>query len=728
MGVAGGGKGGQTKGADGHRRIAGGTKGHDTFELEPAGPEHPEPDTVRRRCTDVGWLLPFFACVGAVVYLWASGVPGSDVNRVKHFMDATGQLCGAGKAKDKTYLYFCLQQDHLEPDVFRTHCVERCPEGNSTPPQCGIVTEGDNTPRLPPGYTCFPFIGLMCLPYGDKYQNLTSDILKGEKGLRKHFGSPSVWLRMARHAWKPLVGTAIWALIASYSFIYMIKVCARSMVWMGITVMCIVPLFYGSTMLICWYSGRFCWLVLLQGSVMDGFEQVLSGVFSITVGLLFACLLTRQVSDIELAINCIEWSVKCVFDSPTLIIAPVMTLGLRFGVSLLLYKSGNELLSCFHVDMMTFVPNPPMQDIILAFLLVAILFWILQYLNANAHFVIIYSTELWYLHGGLEGRGHTIPVCRMLKGWWAVLRYHQGTMALGALAAGSAQPFRIVFGVLTSVARMEHNPIGRVIGAACCCFVEFYETVLEPMSRNAYMEVAMSSMPFCEASQFTQDILAEDDVAHLLNGATWLFQIAGLGSIAASGFLMTQLFVTFGVGSDKFSDPLESDYVFNVTVHSLMGGIISLFVAFPFMMLFDLVSDAVLYCYLIEQMRKAAEEEIEGDFTKSVREYLGDLVGCSCSFRPKGGRQSHLGHGHLPLRDAAPQDTPREARNAAAPPQKGGKAPKGSGGNGSSWGLESGRSAQGGSGRTTSGPGRPGRRHSAAEGGNPRRVRRAAPW
>ena len=88
---------------------------------------------------------------------------------------------------------------------------------------------------------------------------------------------------------------------------------------------------------------------------------------------------------------------------------------------------------------------------------------------------------------------------------------------------------------------------------------------------------------------------------NILNGATWLFQLAGLGAITSLGHVQTCIIIKYYPG---FEDPYSPDYVQNPFLLSMCGGAVSFIMAFPFMMIFDTVSDTILYAYIVQKMRE----------------------------------------------------------------------------------------------------------------------------
>merc|ERR1719482_795718 len=84
----------------------------------------------------------------------------------------------------------------------------------------------------------------------------------------------------------------------------------------------------------------------------------------------------------------------------------------------------------------------------------------------------------------------------------------------------------------------------------------------------------------------------------LLNGSCFVFQIAGAGLITFAGYFVTDKVVT---GVEAYSDPLSDTYVSNPQGVSIIGGLIGLSVAVPFMLTFDQCADTLLYCYVVDK-------------------------------------------------------------------------------------------------------------------------------
>lgn len=80
-----------------------------------------------------------------------------------------------------------------------------------------------------------------------------------------------------------------------------------------------------------------------------------------------------------------------------------------------------------------------------------------------------------------------------------------------------------------------------------------------------------------------------------------------------------------------FEDPFSPDYVQNPFLLSLCGSAVAFIMAFPFMMIFDTVSDTILFAYIVQKMREEKKQE-QTIYTRAcgMVQTLDDFVGLGC--------------------------------------------------------------------------------------------------
>ncbi|CAK8985414.1 Aurora kinase [Durusdinium trenchii] len=170
---------------------------------------------------------------------------------------------------------------------------------------------------------------------------------------------------------------------------------------------------------------------------------------------------------------------------------------------------------------------------------------------------------------------------------------------------GAIRPFRAVLGSLTAVARLEGNPVGSILNCCCGCFVDIYEQYFEKFSVNAYIEVAVSAMNLDHAAFEASEVCErQKGTASSLNGTTFIFQLVGLTLVWWAGYFVMWMIVSGSCpGLRQYGDVYSPHYVGHQGFWSNAGGIIALTAAFPAMMVFDVVSDTILYCVMVDVMQ-----------------------------------------------------------------------------------------------------------------------------
>eukprot|EP00438_Fugacium_kawagutii_P007261 Skav221920 [mRNA] locus=scaffold5163:72528:89997:- [translate_table: standard] len=344
-----------------------------------------------------------------------------------------------------------------------------------------------------------------------------------------------------------------------------------------------------------------------------------------------------------------------VLETPSLKLQPVFALSCRavvdFGAAFVV----SLIMTCDLADDEEYHWIIPPQSLNQIAMLATVAFWCLWtnwIITAISDFTIMYTTELWVFTGGLTRRGGHAPCCSLLRGYFTCLRpsaelasgiawmmrYHFGTVVLGSLIVGVAQPFRIAIGLLAGMVRLDGNSVG-IFSCFCSWIVDAYMVYLEPWCRNAYMDVALNGLNFYESALHTA--WEYMTVVNILNGATWLFQLAGLGAITSLGHLQTWDFDVSRPGTrcseviikyyPGFEDPFSPDYVQNPFLLSLCGSAVAFIMAFPFMMIFDTVSDTILFAYIVQKMREEKHQE-RTIYTRAcgMVQTLDEFIGLGC--------------------------------------------------------------------------------------------------
>jgi len=179
--------------------------------------------------------------------------------------------------------------------------------------------------------------------------------------------------------------------------------------------------------------------------------------------------------------------------------------------------------------------------------------------------------------------------------------------------------------LITKQAEGSGNAVLTCCACCCTCCLDCFNRFLKFMTKSAYMDTAMNSNSFFPAAFHAATVLLEHaGEVVTLNAATFIFQAAGTLGIAAGGVGTCHLLCTYW---PELSDKEGKAYVENKLQLYVVAGIISAFVARPFMTLLDQVSDTLLYCNAIEKKRTPPPPtEPDDEFEKPT-----GWCGCCCT-------------------------------------------------------------------------------------------------
>lgn len=481
---------------------------------------------------------------------------------------------------------------------------------------------GNFTLHILSSYPSAPFVDMVCKPWVTELEEQVRDWIDETPLV-------NTWATLINSYW-PLLVAAGTGVVMSYVYITLLRFRAAMLVQLGMVMLFLGPLTTGAYYMWCWKHDGYCW-----GSTGSKLSDGSVGLSGLVIGITFMMISWRLQQDIRLASTCIEFSCKAVLETPSLKLEPVLALCCRGLVDVASAAVVAMILTCdlqndevrrreFH----WIVPPQSWQQIGMLTVIAWWCMWTNMIITAMADFVIMYTTELWVFAGGLTKRGGHAPCCSILRGYYVCLRYHFGTMVVGGLVVGCLQPIRLAFGLMAGLVSFDRNSVG-LVSCFCDCVVQVYRNSLEPWCRNAYMDVALNSRCFHESAWHVSWVNAKFMTAvNILNGATWLFQLAGLGAITSLGHLQTCVIIKYYPG---FEDPYSPDYVQNPFLLSICGSVVAFTMAFPFMMIFDTVSDTVLFAYIVQKMREE-KEKVPTVYSRACGfiERVDDFIGLGC--------------------------------------------------------------------------------------------------
>ncbi|CAK8986031.1 Choline transporter-like protein 4 (Solute carrier family 44 member 4) (Thiamine pyrophosphate transporter 1) [Durusdinium trenchii] len=403
----------------------------------------------------------------------------------------------------------------------------------------------------------------------------------------------------------PFLIAAATGLLLSLGYVALLKDYAPTLSKIGIRLIVLVP----------WVWAGYLWYKHGQGALLPCVALVV-------VGVCIGCCAASRMHELDKAAACIKLSCTCVYQTPMLHFGPCVVLLFRvasgFGILCFIILAHTGIFVDFlERGLITFRCSAQKQDdciydLVLFVLWLAMFVWIQILFTASWEFAVAYLAAEWYVEGGVHektGKDGFRQCCKQCHVWWVLFRYHFGTMIKASIFIGAIRPFRAVLGSLTAVARLEGNPVGSILNCCCGCFVDIYEQYFEKFSVNAYIEVAVSAMNLDHAAFEASEVCErQKGTASSLNGTTFIFQLVGLTLVWWAGYFVMWMIVSGSCpGLRQYGDVYSPHYVGHQGFWSNAGGIIALTAAFPAMMVFDVVSDTILYCVMVDVMQNESK-------------------------------------------------------------------------------------------------------------------------
>jgi len=229
--------------------------------------------------------------------------------------------------------------------------------------------------------------------------------------------------------------------------------------------------------------------------------------------------------------------------------------------------------------------------------------WGLEFITMLFKFVVSYAVASWYFQpcrGDMSKPELQPDVWK--QGFTYAIVYHMGSLCIGAaviIVLYVFIPINIVNEFLVYRATTSHNPVVEALVYSCSCFVKCTEEVVSYVNKGAIVEMVLRGDMgfFASASSASRVMHGAESSVLSLHGVTLVFQIIGLVSSAAIGAYTTFWFTsTVNIYTDRRSDYFVEDRV-GITI---IASFIAMAVSTVFMWTVELVSDSLLFCWLVE--------------------------------------------------------------------------------------------------------------------------------
>jgi choline transporter-like protein 2/4/5 len=232
------------------------------------------------------------------------------------------------------------------------------------------------------------------------------------------------------------------------------------------------------------------------------------------------------------------------------------------------------------------------------------LLWTNQFIQGISMIAIAAAVGGWYFsknETGEEGvKQYAQPKFAVWKSYGMALRYYMGTVAFGGFLIATVQFIRAVLAYLQKQMneRAKNNRLMKAIMCVVSCCLWCIQKVLEVVSRNAYVYVAIKGYGFCTAGYKAFHLILRNmstlAVVNLL-GEIIMFLCKVLVT-ALCGWVAFWMFDSMEMFQEGGSNEISSAWL-----PVLITMIFAFFVSAGFFYTFDMTMDTILVCYVMDK-------------------------------------------------------------------------------------------------------------------------------
>jgi len=226
--------------------------------------------------------------------------------------------------------------------------------------------------------------------------------------------------------------------------------------------------------------------------------------------------------------------------------------------------------------------------------------WICEIVNALGQYAIAHTVVIYTCVTKRER-------CPLLHSYYTGLVFHLGTLAFAGFIIGF---LRTIASICAFLARQAHNEPGlhgAVVAALCCCCSTCFgciERLMSLINDLTYTDIALKGTSYLTAVENVVMVASSNPITYAsVNGATMVVRVLCVTIIGGGGCLLSYQ----ALSSTTFHQDLDSVFTgassMLATSHvlgpTIAAGIICVYIAYSFVVVFYQTANTLLYCVLI---------------------------------------------------------------------------------------------------------------------------------
>lgn len=515
-------------------------------------------------------------------YGFCTGVHHFDVQKFHHLPDSQARWCGVDTAvADKPYLAYCYRKSGEDMTRGR-ECIADCSE----------------TTRLPDGCIAHEstlFHHLACLPDNTTRFDPSSSFVGGAR------------VGKALTHVTTLALSSLLSFLAALLYLWVIMQFTAIVFRCSIMLAIVVPIPIG--LILIYVPTALKEKILLTNS--DPLLDLIGGYCCFAFSLSMLCVYCCNLRSVRMAIICLEAAVDCINEIPTLLVWAVFLTLVRFGVFFFWLVGFMKIL--LQVESQAhWMDGFSNYNVFAFYFYIWMGLWLLAFSVGVGKFAVNFATQQWFFEQSFafDYDGISKSEAELKRGpfraAWIALRYHSGTMAAaGAMVTLMWLPGLILSIIVGIVDKVPWPWVDEVKQCFKCCIFT-YVNFLQRFSWDALLATAANGNDFKDGAAFALTKLQHRPVADsLLNSASWMLIMAGVGGIAVMTSLLADILIWLQHSLPAVSASLL-DKVTDSTMVSYVAVLLAMIVTYPCISLFNQVSDALLFSFALDETRSGS--------------------------------------------------------------------------------------------------------------------------
>ncbi|KAJ8734636.1 hypothetical protein PYW08_013886 [Mythimna loreyi] len=243
-------------------------------------------------------------------------------------------------------------------------------------------------------------------------------------------------------------------------------------------------------------------------------------------------------------------------------------------------------------------------------------FWTMFFISGVSDMMLASTFSTWYW----TYKKRDLPFFTLSSGICRTLRYHLGTVALGALIIAIVRVIRVILEWIDQKLKKFDNPFTKCVMCLCKCFCWCLENFLKFINKNAYIMCAVHGHSFCKSARDAFSLLMRNIV-----------RVVVVDKVTDFLFFLSKLLISVGVGVAVYY-LLQWKVVYEVTqgqplhynhIPAIILSIATYLICTIFFNVYEMAVDTLFLCFLEDCERNDGSLEKPYFMSKDLMKILG---------------------------------------------------------------------------------------------------------